>query len=96
MFTAANAITLGLSLLAVAATWGALVWRVGRCEKDVEANARRLQEHADAREKQGKRIGVVEGKIERLFERTEAPPPGERRRRATLPAIPTSEEGSDE
>lgn len=93
MFTVANAITLGLSLLAVAATWGALVWRVGRVEKDVEGALRRLQDHADAREKQGKRIGVVEGKIERLFERTEAPQ-GERRRRPTLPAIET--EGADE
>jgi hypothetical protein len=96
MFTAANAITLFLSLLAVAATWGALVWRVGRCEKDVDSHAKRLQEQADAREKQGKRIGVVEGKIERLFERTEAPQGGERRRRSTLPAIPAAEEGSDE
>jgi hypothetical protein len=95
MFTAANAITLGLSLLAVAATWGALVWRVGRVEKDVEGHAKRLQDHADAREKQGKRIGVVEGKIERLFERTEAPA-GERRRRTTLPAIPADAESSDE
>lgn len=95
MFSAANAITLGLSLLAVAATWGALVWRVGRVEKDVEGHSRRLQDHADAREKQGKRIGVVEGKIERLFERTEAPQ-GERRRRPTQPAIPAAEEGGDE
>lgn len=95
MFTSANAITLGLSLLAVAATWGALVWRVGRVEKDVEAALRRLQEYADARERQGKRIGVVEGKIERLFERTEAPN-GERRRRPTLPAIPAGDEGGDE
>jgi len=95
MFTAANAITLALSLLAVAATWGALVWRVGRCEKDVESCGKRLQEHADAREKQGKRIGVVEGKIERLFERTDAPQ-GEYRRRNTLPAIHPTDEGGDE
>jgi hypothetical protein len=95
MFTAANAITLGLSLLAVAATWGALVWRVGRVEKDVEGHAARLQAAADAREKQGKRIGVVEGKIERLFERTEAPQGG-RRRSNTLPAIPADAESSDE
>jgi hypothetical protein len=96
MFTAANAITLGLSLLAVTATWGALVWRVGRVEKDIEGALQRLQAAADAREKQGKRIGVVEGKIERLFERTEAAPNGERRRRPTQPAIPTTDEGGDE
>lgn len=89
MFTSGNAITLALALLAVATTWGALVWRVGRVEKDVEGALRRLQDYADAREKQGKRIGVVEGKIERLFERTEAP-----RRRPTLPAIEA--EGGDE
>jgi hypothetical protein len=95
MFTTANAITLALSLLAVAATWGALLWRVARVEKDVQGHAESLQKAAEAREKQGKRIGVVEGRIERLFERTEAPQ-GERRRRPTLPAIPADAESSDE
>jgi hypothetical protein len=96
MFTAANAITLAIALLAVAATWGALVWRMARVEKDVEGHATRLHEIAEGREKQGKRIGVVEGAIERLFERTESrDSPLERRRRPTMPAISTGEAGDE-
>jgi hypothetical protein len=94
MFSAGNILTLAIALLGVAATWGALVWRVARVEKDVDDHAKRLHEIAEGRERQGKRIGVVEGKIERLFERTEATA-GERRRRNTLPAIPASEESED-
>lgn len=90
MFTIGNAITLGLALLAVASTWGALSWRMGRVERDVEGHADRLNDIIESREKQGKRIGVVEGSIERLFERTDGP--AARRRSSTLPV---STDGDD-
>lgn len=89
MFTSGNAITLGLALLAVASTWGAFASRMNRAEKDIEALAARLTAMIESRERQGKRIGVVEGAIERLFERTEGPG---RRRASTLP-VPS--EGDD-
>lgn len=95
MFSAGNVLTLAIALLSVAATWGAILWRVTRVEKDVEGLGSRLRELDQGREKQGKRIGVVEGKVERLFERTEAPAPGGRRRSTTLPAIPAGDEGED-
>lgn len=95
MFSAGNVLTLAIALLSVAATWGAILWRVTRVEKDVEGLGSRLRELDQGREKQGKRIGVVEGKVERLFERTEAAPGGGRRRSPTQPAIPASEEGDD-
>jgi hypothetical protein len=86
LFTTANGITLAIALLAVASTWGALAWRMARVEKDVEGHANRLREMTEGREKQGKRIGVVEGAIERLFERTDAPADEQRRRRRpTMP-----------
>jgi hypothetical protein len=93
MFTAGNAITLGLALLAAASTWGAMAWRMGRVERDTEALAKRLHEILEGREKQGKRIGVVEGAIERLFERTDGPADDRRRRRS--PTMPVTAEADD-
>jgi hypothetical protein len=96
MFTSGNAITLGLALLAVASTWGAMAWRMGRVERDTEGLARRLHEILEGREKQGKRIGVVEGAIERLFERTDQSADERRRRRSpTMPAIAAGEGGDE-
>lgn len=94
MFTAANIITLGIALLSVAATWGAIAARLARVERDVEGLSKRLHDILESREKQGKRIGSIEGALERLFERTDGPAADDRRRRR--PTMPVPTDGGDE
>lgn len=89
MFSGSNVLTLVIALLAVAATWGGVLWRVGRLDKDLETTAAKVDEKMKdfqkARERQGERIGDLEGEVARLEERS-GMPPAARKRRQTKPA----------
>lgn len=88
-FSSGNVITLVIALTAVAATWGGVLWRVGRVEKDVEGLEKnvdeKMKDFQKARERQGERIGEVEWEIARLGERA-GMAPSTRRRRLTKAA----------
>jgi hypothetical protein len=87
-FGVANLLTVAIALLGVAASAGAMLWRMGRVEKDQEQLEKKLDERIrdfqHARERQGERIGELEWDVARLCERSGMAPSG-RRRHATKP-----------
>ena len=84
-------LTLVIGAVGVAAVWGAVLWRVGRIEKDHEALAAKVDEKMRdfqlGRERQGERIGALEGEVARLEERAgmTGQAPAARRRTRTKP-----------
>ncbi len=89
MFTAGNIIAIAVALFGFAVTWGGVLWRIGRVEKDVEDSRKsvdeRIREFQAARERQGERIGEVEWEIARLGERV-GMASSVRKRKLTKPA----------
>jgi len=69
--TIGNWITIVVCILGLAATWGTLLNRVGRNEKDVEKLAGKLEDEQRGRERQGERIGQVEVGLARLEARSD-------------------------
>lgn len=89
--TNANWITLIVTLVGIAATWGGLLVRVKVAES-------RLREFERGREKQGERLGVVEERVASIEGTLMISPETPRKRARTRP-IPVAEpegEGDDE
>jgi hypothetical protein len=83
-FSTGNVLTLVIVFAGLGATWGGVLWRVGRIEKDLEGILRtvdtKLTEFQGARERQGERIGEMEWEVARLCERAGMAAPSRRRR----------------
>jgi hypothetical protein len=94
-FSIGNVLTLVIALVAVAVTWGGVLWRVGRIEKDLEAllvkTDEKMRDFQLARERQGERIGEMEWEVARLSERAGMTTAPGKRRRSTTKASPESE-----
>ena len=85
----ANWITLIVTLVTVAGTWGGVLVRIKVAE-------RRIVELSRGREKQGERIGVVEERIATIEGAIGPAPPGPRRTRTRPVQIPIDDVPSAE
>jgi hypothetical protein len=73
--TPGNWITLAIAVLGIAATWGALQYRIMRAEKDIEKLQAKDDEYDRGRERQGERIGALEVHLAQVEARAPSPAP---------------------